>query len=163
MIRVPRNFNGPFITRHFFPWNFKHNALKIINQGRCYDWAYFAHRLFGVQLWATDYHAWVEVNSQDPKTYQWSHRFFDSETPNGVSNFMLLGCNKRNAFPVPWDGQAPKRMELTEFKTFWDKEGGGFKRHWDSMLEGDLKRVLGKRYSELTPIFTKPQPATVIP
>jgi hypothetical protein len=148
MIRAPRQFNGTFISRHFFPSFFEHNALKVINSGRCYDWAYYAHRLFGVQLWTTDFHAWVQVIERD-KPY----RYFDSETPNGVSNFLNLGCNRRNSFPVPWDEHAPRRMELQAFKSFWDEHGGGHRRHWESMLEAQLRTVLGKRFSELTPIF----------
>lgn len=164
MIRAPGHFNGTFITRHFFPEYLKHNNLQAINMGRCYDWAYFAHRLFGVQLWSTDFHAWVKVNNPDQNDSRWRSRFFDSETPKGVSNFMLLGCNKRNAFPVPWDEHAPRTMELWDFKNFWDKHGGGHKRHWGSILEPALKKILGKRYSELTPIFPKKvQSARVIP
>ncbi len=162
MIRVPTNFNGPFITRHFFPDYVRHRNVQGINSGRCYDWAYFAHRMFGVQLWTTDYHAWVQVHKQDPVNHMWSHRFYDSETSKGVQNFLALGCNVRHA-PAPWDEQAPCTMALDEFKAFWDRHGGGYKRHWESMLEKDLQRVLGKRYSELTPIFAKPKPATVIP
>lgn len=155
MIRAPRHFNGTFISRHFFPSFFKFNTLKVINSGRCYDWAYFAHRLFGVRLWATDFHAWV----------QYGRKHYDSETGKvGVMNFMNLGCNKRNAFPVPWQDHAPTPMELKEFKDFWDKHGGGFRRHWDSKLESELRCVLGKRFSELTPIFPeRVQPARFIP
>ncbi len=160
MIRVPQNFNGPFITRHFFPDYVRRQDVRGINSGRCYDWAYFAHRMFGVQLWTTDYHAWIQVNEH--QKWGWKQLFFDSETVKGVNNFMLLGCNKRHA-PAPWDDQAPVRMTLEDFKEFWDEHGGGYKHHWDSMLENDLKRVLGKRYSELTPIFAKPKPALVIP
>jgi len=153
MIRAPRRFNGTFISRHFFPSFFEHNALKVINSGRCYDWAYFAHRLFGAQLWTTDYHAWVQIQNPDQNDGRWRTRYFDSETPNGVSNFMSLGCNIRNAYPLPWDEQAPQRVELQEFKEFWDEHGGGHRRHWGSMLEPQLQKVLGKRFSELTPIF----------
>lgn len=157
MIRVPHNFNGNFISHHFFPEYRKY--LKGINGGRCYDWAYLAYRMFeGVELWTTDYHAWVRVINRDSGS-----RYFDSETKQGVSNFMLLGCNRRNSYPIPWQAQPPVRMEVDSFKKFWDEHGGGFKRHWESMLERKLKEVLGKRYSELTPIFAKPKPALVIP
>ena len=150
MIRAPRHFNGTFINRHFFPNYLKHGSLSLINQGRCYDWAYYAYRLFNVQLWTTDYHAWV----------RWDGNYFDSETVKGVQNFMKLRCNMRNAFPLPWDGQAPKRVDVQEFKTFWDEHGGGKRRHWDTVLEADLRNVLGKRFSELTPIFSaKPKPS----
>src|SRR5258706_9325250 len=125
MIRAPRTFNGTFISRHFFPDYFNNGILQVINRGRCYDWAYFAHRLFGATLWATDFHAWVQVQNQDQNDSRWKTRFFDSETPSGVTNFMALRCNIRNAFPVPWSDQAPKRMELQEFKDFWDENDGG--------------------------------------
>jgi len=154
MIRTPHQFNGLFITRHFFPKYLKYNNVSAINSGRCYDWAYFAYRMFpNVQLWTTDYHAWIQVGK----------KFYDSETKAGVSNFMLLGCNKRHA-PTPWEDQPPIRASVLWFKSFWDKHGGGYKRHWDSMLEADLKEILGKRYTEATPIFQPPvQPALVIP
>lgn len=153
MIRVPNNFNGSFITRHFFPDFLKYDNVQGINSGYCYDWAYYAYRLFpDVKLWTTDYHAWVQVGK----------KFFDSETRNGVSNFMLLGCNRRHG-PIPWEILPPIRMEVDSFKPFWDEHGGGHKRHWDSMLEKKLKKVLGKRYSEMTPIFAKPKPALVVP
>jgi len=144
MIRAPKLFNGTFINRHLFPSFFKYNRLSVINSGRCYDWAYFAHRLFGAKLWSTDYHAWV----------QYGKKFYDSEAGlHGVSNFLALKCNKRNCFPLPWDEMPPATMDLKQFKSFWDSNGGGHRRHWDSMLEPQLQEVLGKRYSELTPIF----------
>lgn len=154
MIRVPSQFNGTFITRHFFPRFFRHNDLQSINAGHCYDWAYYAWRLFpNVVLWTTDYHAWVQVGK----------KFYDSETnPKGVLNFMHLGCNRRHG-PDPWADQHPVRMDVKDFQKFWNKHGGGFKNHWDSMLEGSLQKVLGKRYSERTPILHKPQPAMFIP
>ena len=160
MIRQPQNFNSFFVTRHFFPDYLRHNNVRGINGGRCYDWAYYAHRIFGVQLWTTDYHAWVQVPQEEK--WHWKQLFFDSETVKGVSNFMLLGCNRRHA-PAPWDNQAPTRMNVGDFKEFWNEHGGGFKRHWESMLEAKLKEVLGKRYSELTPIFQKPHKTMVIP
>lgn len=160
MIRVPQNFNGQFITRHFFPDYLKHNNVRGINSGRCYDWAYFAYRMFpNVELWTTDYHAWIHLRDEST---DWKNLFFDSETLKGVTNFMLLGCNRRHG-PAPWDLQPPRRMGVELFKSFWNEHGGGYKRHWDSMLEKDLQRVLGKRYSEMTPIFAKPKPALVVP
>jgi len=155
MIRVPKTpFNGTFISRHFFPDYFKYNNLRTINSGRCYDWAYFGHRLFGADLWATDFHAWCKVG----------RKYHDSETGKyGVLNFMQLGCNRRNAYPLPWDEYGPQQMTLQEFKDFWDREGGGHRRHWDNMLEPLLQRVLGKRYRDTTPIIQLPIPAMVIP
>lgn len=155
MIRVPAQFNGGFISRHFFPDYFRHNNVRAINSGRCYDWAYLAYRMFpDIQLWATDFHAWV----------RYGKKYHDSETGKfGVLNFMELGCNKRNAYPVPWDQHAPRQMTVEEFKDFWNREGGGQRRHWDSSLEPLLKKVLGKRYREATPIFQRPVPATVVP
>lgn len=155
MIRVPSSFNGAFISRHFFPDFFKHNNRRGINGGKCYDWAYLAYRMFeGIQLWTTDYHAWV----------QYGRKYHDSETGKfGVVNFMELGCCKRNCFPVPWESQAPIRMDVEPFKDFWNREGSGHRFHWDIMLEPQLKKVLGKRYKETSPIFQPPIPATVVP
>lgn len=155
MLRIPRQFNATFVSRHFFPTYFKNKALDNINYGRCYDWAYFAHRLFGVDLWTTDYHAWV----------RYGNRWFDSETHNGVVSFMDLRCNIRIGGAVPWGDIPPKRIgNIENFKAVWDEHGGGFRHHWNSMLESDLCRVLGKRFTNLTPIFPKKvQPAMVIP
>ena len=154
MIRMPRHFNGRFITRHFFPGYFLDKNFSAINRGQCYDWAYIAHRLFeGVQLWTTDYHAWIRLGL----------KWHDSETCRaGVSNFMELGCNYRNS-PIPWEGQPPRSMEVGEFKDFWNKEGSGNRFHWDSILEKRLRTVLGKRFSESTPIFQRPLPCTTVP
>lgn len=154
MIRVPSHFNGAFVSRHFFPDWFKHKNLAGINGGQCYDWAYLAHRLFeGVQLWTTDYHAWIRIG----------RKFHDSETGRfGVLSFMELGCCRRNG-PTPWEDQAPRQMELDEFKTFWNRQGIGHRFHWDTLLEDRLKTVLGKRYKEVTPIFPHCQPMRTIP
>lgn len=154
MIRRPRGFNGTFISRHFFPDLFKVNALRVINTGACYDWAYLAYRLFeGVQLWTTDYHAWVRVG----------RKWHDSETCRaGVLNFMELGCNYRNS-PIPWEGQPPRSMEVDEFKDFWNHEGSGRRFHWDNYLEPKLREVLGKRFREESPIFQTPLPSLTVP
>lgn len=159
MIRVPRQFNGVFITRHFFPEFLSSNNVRGINRGYCYDWAYYAYRMFpGTTLWTTDFHAWIQVHDRIH-----GYRFFDSETHTGVKSFMELGCNRRHA-PQPWDDQPPTQMGVEDFKKFWDHHGGGYKRHWDSMLETKLRKVLGSRFNERTPIFQeKIQPATVIP
>ena len=155
MIRVPSHFNGAFISRHFFSDYLKHNNLRGINSGRCYDWAYLAYRMFAdIQLWTTDFHAWV----------RYGRKYHDSETGRfGVLNFMELGCNRRNAYPVPWEKQAPKLMGVDEFKKFWNGRGSGHRRHWDSLLEPQLKKVLGSRYRETTPIFQPPTPCTTVP
>ena len=133
-----------FINRHLFGNYLKNNNLQLINMGRCYDFAYYAHRLFpDVQLWTTDFHAWVEAKG----------KHWDSETSKGVKSYMKLGCNVRNSFPCPWDEQEPVTMEVDEFKSFWDRNGSGRRRHWDNFLELELKAALGKRYSKMTPIF----------
>ena len=154
MIRIPAKFSGTFITRHFFRNYLENNTLSLINSGRCYDWAYMAYRLFpNVKLWTTDYHAWVEAKD----------RYWDSETYKGVINFMRLRCNISLTYPnkdypymhkcMPWDDRSPIIMDVYEFKNFWDQRGSGRRRHWDSFLETELKSHLGKRYSEMTPIF----------
>jgi hypothetical protein len=154
MIRMPRHFNGLFVTRHFFPEFLRHDNRRGINGGYCYDWAYLAYRMFeGVQLWTTDYHAWIRIG----------RKWHDSETNRfGVLNFMELGCNYRNS-PIPWESQPPRSMDVEEFKTFWNREGSGHRFHWDSMLEARLKRVLGKRFSQSTPIFQPHIPCTTVP
>jgi hypothetical protein len=164
MIRVPRQFNGSFITRHFFSEYLKHGYVAQINSGRCYDWAYFAHRMFGVKLWTTDYHAWCEVwIPSKRKKDAVVRRYFDAESRHGVRNFMDLKCNKRNAFPLPWEETPPTQLDLQDFKSLWDEIGAGDRRHWLSKLEPKLRCVLGKRYSELTPIFPRAQSARVVP
>jgi hypothetical protein len=159
---MPTRFNGTFITRHLFPDFFVYNNQRGINSGYCYDWAYYAHRLFNAQLWTTDYHAWVLVNTQDQRTGSWSQRFFDSETPGGVKNFMQLGCNVRHG-PVPWDDHAPKSMGVQAFKKFWDSHGAGYRYHWDSRLETNLRKTLGKRFREATPIIPRKPTAQQLP
>jgi hypothetical protein len=148
MIKAPASFNGRFVTRHLFRNYLEHSTLSLINSGRCYDFAYYAYRLFpNVKLWTTDYHAWVEARG----------KHWDSETSHGVKDYMKLRCNVRNtygnSFPCPWDEQEPVTMEVDEFKSFWDRNGSGRRHHWDNFLEPELKAALGKRYSEMTPIF----------
>src|ERR1035441_2650908 len=114
MIKAPASFNGRFVTRHLFRNYLEHKTLSFINMGRCYDWAYYAYHLFpDVQLWTTDFYAWVEAKG----------KHWDSETPKGVKSYMKLGCNVRNSFPCPWDEQEPVTMEVDEFKDFWDRNG----------------------------------------
>jgi len=142
--RVPSNFNAEFITRHLFRNYMKAGNLSLINRGRCYDWAYYAYRLFpNIQLWTTDFHAWVEAKG----------KHWDSEAPHGVRDYLKLRCNVLNSFPCPWDEQEPVKMEVDEFKDFWDHHGSGRRYHWDNFLEFELQKVLGKRYREMSPIF----------
>lgn len=145
MIRAPKQFNGQFINRHFYEYEFQNNLLYRINSGECYDWAYYGHRLFGAELWTTDYHAWCRVGK----------KYHDSETGKyGVLNFMNLGCNVRNAFPIPWEDKPPQALPLEEFKKFWSAYSYMAENdHWTTMLEPELQRVLGKLYREATPIF----------
>lgn len=143
MIRKPKSFNCLFVTRHFFRDYLEHNTIARINEGRCYDYAYFAYRMFpNVKLWTTDYHAWIEHKN----------KFYDSQSINGVEDYMRLACNRQYA-PKPWEEQPPVKVNVNRFKSMWDNWGGGRRRHWDSHLERDLKYVLGYHYSELTPIF----------
>lgn len=146
MIRRPKKFNGNFISRHFYP-NYFRSWVNQINRGECYDWAYYAHRLFGLELWTTDWHAWVK------EVHTAGNRHYDSESPNGVKNLLNLNFHRRNSYPIPWQSQSPTQLSLEDFKDFWDEIGAKNRYHWDSILEVNIKRVLGKRYSELTPIF----------
>lgn len=145
MIRVPKQFNGAFITRHFFPSFLENDNVSAINSGYCYDWAYYGHRLFGADLWTTDYHAWC----------RYGQKYHDSETGKyGVNNFMNLGCNRRNAFPLPWEEKAPQSLSLEDFKAFWKPYSDrAAHNHWKSSLEPKLRKILGKLYQEATPIF----------
>lgn len=94
--------------------------------GGCYDWAYLAYCLWAnVELWTTDYHAWVKVGT----------KFYDSETFKGNTNLKKLGCNRR----CGWNEIEPMLVSAREFKTIWDEYG--YSGHsWDSNLE----RIAGR-------------------
>jgi hypothetical protein len=140
--RVPAIFNARFVARHFFPEKYP-NQLRAINGGECYDFAWLCFRLFpGVQLWSSDWHAWVELQG----------KFFDSEALRGVTDYLDLPFHKRNR-EIYWDEQEPRSMDLTSFKALWDSVGIGRRCHWEGWHEHHLKRVLGKRYRETTPIL----------
>lgn len=163
-IRMPKRFSSTFISRHFFFDYFSQDRLATVNNGQCYDWAYFAHRLFGVQLWTTDYHAWVEVWKKRklrpgeivPKNRMYwpqERRWFDSETIRGVKSFTDLASHIRLGGSVPWGEVPAKAIDLQEFKELWNEIGAGYTYHWDSILEPKLVRVLGKHYKVSTPIL----------
>jgi hypothetical protein len=166
-IRTPKKFSSTFISKHFFIDHYLNYSLDQINYGECYDWAYIAHRLFGVQLWSTDYHAWVEVWKErklrpgEPAPHNRMHwplerKWFDSETVRGVRGFEALGSHKRfgnQNFPVPWDNISPRAMTPQEFKELWNDIGAGHTFHWESLLETRLVSVLGKKYKASTPIL----------
>lgn len=132
MIEIPSQFEPEFISKNFFP-KYYPARLGAINNGECYDWAYYAHRLFSnTNLWSTDYHAWIEKDGFH----------YDSEAPGGVIGWENL---RTNTF---WSG-TPMRQSLEEFKEFWNQHGGGKKRHWDSILEKHMEIVLGDFYIPL--------------
>lgn len=138
-VKIPNRFSATFISRHLFPDYFP-NDLPEINAGRCYDWAYFGWRLFpNVQLWMDEYHAWVQVMG--------TGRHYDSETCYGVKDYRKLPCNIKCGL------EDPRPVDVDEFKDFWDCNGGGGQRHWDSKLEKQLLKLAGDLYTFDTPII----------
>lgn len=117
---IPEKFDANFITKVFFPYEWKHKYFSSINSGRCYDWAYIAYCLWpNVTLWTTERHAWVEVNGLH----------YDSESPNGVDDPEKLRCNEQ----FPANDVGPEMIQAEKFKDFWNGNGGGRTYHWDDL------------------------------
>jgi hypothetical protein len=128
---LPEEFSPQFITETFFPQYVE--MPRLINMGKCYDWAYFAFCLYDdVILWTTDCHAWIEKNEL----------FYDSEVTKGEAEFESLSCNSNYG----WDELPPQQMEIQEFKDFWNYTGAGRRFHWGQLwLEMIEKGFLPKR------------------
>lgn len=143
MLRIPPKFDADFVSATFYCKEFNTGRLDYINQGRCYDWAYYAKRTFHVSnivLWSTYYHAYVEFEG----------KFFDSESPQGVKDFLKLKTNQR------FEGVSIKQS-IPEFTSWWDNRGGGQRRHWDSILEKNIQNTLGFSYiPKIKPEFMDP-------
>lgn len=132
MLTLLREFDAEFITAVFFTNEYRNNNLISINSGRCYDWAYYAVRTFShlpIELYSTESHAYVKYED----------RYYDSEAPRGVEKWNRL---RTNAW---WSGYH-RRMDLEGFKKLWDSIGAGKRYHWDSELEENMKRILGRYY-----------------
>lgn len=114
-------FSPGFITKTFFPEYTKNK--RLINTGKCYDWAYIAYCLYDdIDLWTTDNHAWVEHNDA----------FYDSEcNENGVRDTANLGCNRRCGW---FDLPPTKVIDINEYKELWNANGAGRRHHWNSLL-----------------------------
>lgn len=125
---LPQRFSASFVTRTFYPHEYKNKCRDEINMGRCYDWAYIAYCLWAnVELWTTDYHAWVKVGT----------KFYDSETFRGEPYHMSLGCNNRCGF----NEIEPMPVSVHEFKETWDYHGNPT-HSWDLQLEKIKQRGL---------------------
>lgn len=116
-----RRLSGPldvkFINKTFFPKDYKRPSL--INQGRCFLWAYIAWRLYrNLKLCDMGSHAFV----QSKKT----KKFYDSQRPKGERSWKDL--------PATYFGHGCgcKRC-LKGRKTY--RTAGEFKRSWTVMSD----------------------------
>ncbi len=106
MIVNPSYFEPTIITDLFFKgWD-----RQVINQGYCYEWSYFAHKLFNevdIKLWSTvnRHHAFIKVGNN----------FYDSEAPQGMSVWQDLPCCRRVNPSQAW------QMDLESYKKYWLK------------------------------------------
>lgn len=149
--RLTKKFSARFINRTFFASLIRRRSAADINVGRCYDWAYYAYCLFpDVTLWNNAGHSWV----------QYQEKFYDSECPDGVESFSDIPCNYRNPwlldpdeekYAVTINGEklvkklfinGPCELNSEQFKSFWNKNGGGRREHWELMLEEMLNKQL---------------------
>ena len=132
MLIVPNEFDANFISSLFYPDDFRENDLGRINNGECYDWAYYAVRTFHhlpLKLYSTFAHAYI----------MYQDKFYDSETPHGEMDWLQLNTNRW------WRGD-PQLQPLDEFMHFWNRNGGGRTYHWDFYLEKNLSQKLGFDY-----------------
>jgi hypothetical protein len=109
MRKLPGKIDGRLITREFFPEMV--GMESEINRGNCYRWAYIAYILYkDVSLYSNDAHAFA---------YQYG-KFFDSESPSGVTRMESLKCNKYNCKKSCHSWLHPS---VDDFVEFWDENG----------------------------------------
>lgn len=114
-------FSAELINKEFFPGYL--DNLKLINLGRCYDWAYYAWCMFpNVSIWMIDQHAWIRSDN----------KHYDCEAVKGVTNYRSLPLFDR--YPeLSQRGHEVKSIFL--FKNFWNQYGGGYRNHWHTLIE----------------------------
>lgn len=118
LIQLPQKFSASFVTRTFFPDEYKEDRSRI-NYGMCYDWAYIAYCLWGnVKLWTSEYHAWVQVGK----------KFYDSESFQGVWSPGDLQCSRRSGYGT----LLPTYMEAEEFCRTWTEYNDLEDGYWDN-------------------------------
>lgn len=120
--------DGEMITREFFP---DVEDPETINYGDCMKWAYIAYHLYeDVQLYSNKPHAFVKQGK----------KFYDSESPNGIARWRLIGCNDRCAPHYGKSQLLPHKQNLEEFKERW---------HWVNWSPLDKKiAAFWQRYDE---------------
>jgi hypothetical protein len=102
------SIDGRLITREFFPEYL--GREELINNGRCYKWAYIAARLYSdVMIWSNMSHAFVEIDGL----------FYDAESPNGVLELESLNCNHRRGI----DRDDSWVQTLEELVEYWEDHG----------------------------------------
>jgi hypothetical protein len=113
-------FDPQLITKEFFPEHV--NAPHLINHGKCFAWAYAAHKMFkGVEVWDVQ-GKWSHAFIYDPK----NKKFYDSERPNGVDDWRTLpavrycGCDDLKAGP----------RKMTQFVRDWKETSKNHKISW---------------------------------
>lgn len=138
MERKIEPFQPMLVTAAFF--NSYLNNPNQINQGRCWQWAYLAHKMFkGVELWDICEHAFV----------RYQNKFYDSERPQGeedwrdlpASNFgMCEQCPECEACGREW-GLA--QLSESQFRYHWQSQTKRYNITWadlDRMAQRELRK-----------------------
>jgi len=107
---------------------------SVINQGRCFIWAYLAFKLFkSVQLWHTPNHAFVKYQKN----------FYDSQTLQGVSDWAHLPIHQYRQKTFPKYLLIAIRLSEKEFHFEWGNQLYRFDVSWSGLSE-QARQVLRK-------------------
>ena len=129
-LRKLDKFEPALVTKEFFPNDVK--VPKRINYGKCFLWAYAAHKIFqGAELWDMPSHAFVRYRG----------KFYDSETLNGVKDWRdLPACSGCPCGPcikareVEATTRGAKNVKMFSFLVDWKTS---FRRYKISLFEID--------------------------
>lgn len=138
-LRKLDKFTPSLVTKEFFPNDV--SRPKRINYGKCFLWAYAAHKIFqDAELWDMPSHAFVRYRG----------KFYDSETLKGVKDWRdLPACSGCSCGPcikareVQALTHGAKNIKMPTYLKDWRKS---FQRYNISLYEIDrqIDKLLAK-------------------
>lgn len=125
-----RRFDPALVTKEFFPEHI--NSPHLINHGRCFVWAYAAHKIFrGVEIWDVQ-GRWSHAFVYNPKT----KKFYDSERPEGVDDWQTLPASRECGQNLK---AGPRKM--SKFLRDWKETGRNHKVSWYH-IDRQIRKVI---------------------
>jgi hypothetical protein len=123
-----------FINRTFFIDDLK--SIHIINQGRCFVWAYIAAKLYNhIDIWDTPRHAFVRSKLDN--------KYYDAECTSGVVNWKdLRVCN----YFSDYYSESNIQIDLASYKKRWNRSAEFYDINWDKLnksINNILKDING--------------------